>query len=140
VPLASCVDPVTGRGCQRAVEVASENYQVARAYMVRLEKADFADDARVARLATPWGSIPTSSGAASRSSTSSSLRNADLRSRAGKRCRLRREAREDVVALLEINGAEPGLENCLRERGKPTLSIPVRKEGSATRVLVARVL
>jgi 6-phosphofructokinase 1 len=58
VPLASCVDPVTGRGRQRAVDVASENYQVARAYMVRLEKADFADDATVARLASAGGLDP----------------------------------------------------------------------------------
>ena len=58
VPLASCVDPVTGRGCQRAVDVASENYQVARAYMVRLEKEDFADDATVAKLASAGGLDP----------------------------------------------------------------------------------
>jgi hypothetical protein len=124
VPLASYVDPVTGRGCQRTADVASENYQVARAHMVRLEKEDLADDATVPGSPAPGDSIPTSSGATSRASTSNSLRNADLSSRAGKRCRLRREAREDVVALLEMNGAEPRLENCLRERGKPTLSIP----------------
>ncbi len=51
VPLADCVDASTGRGRQRAVDVTSENYQVARAYMVRLEREDLADDARVADLA-----------------------------------------------------------------------------------------
>jgi len=58
VPLADCVDPTTGRGRTRAVDVASENYQVARAYMVRLEQADLADDAMVARLARAGGFAP----------------------------------------------------------------------------------
>jgi 6-phosphofructokinase 1 len=35
VPLADCVDPATGRGRRRAVDITSEHYQVARAYMVR---------------------------------------------------------------------------------------------------------
>ncbi len=58
VPLADCLDPVTGRGRQRAVDVTSENYQVARAYMVRLEQADFADPATVASLAVAGGFDP----------------------------------------------------------------------------------
>ncbi|MCB9560137.1 MAG: 6-phosphofructokinase [Kofleriaceae bacterium] len=58
VPLAECVDAATGRGRQRAVDVTSENYQVARAYMVRLEPADLADDAQVARLAAAGGFEP----------------------------------------------------------------------------------
>lgn len=58
VPLADCVDPVTGRGRRRAVDVTSENYQVARAYMVRLEKQDLADDATVARLAAAAALAP----------------------------------------------------------------------------------
>lgn len=58
VPLADCVDPITGRGRQRAVDVARENYQVARAYMVRLEAPDFADDAKVAALAAAGGFDP----------------------------------------------------------------------------------
>jgi 6-phosphofructokinase len=58
VPLADCVDPVVGSGRQRRVDVTSENYQVARAYMVRLEKADFADDAAVAALARAGGFEP----------------------------------------------------------------------------------
>jgi 6-phosphofructokinase 1 len=55
VPLADCVDPVTGRGRRRAVDVTSENYQVARAYMVRLERADLADEAMAAKLAVAGG-------------------------------------------------------------------------------------
>jgi 6-phosphofructokinase 1 len=50
VPLADCVDATTGRGRQRAVDVTSDNYRVARAYMVRIERSDLADDAIVARL------------------------------------------------------------------------------------------
>ena len=58
VPLVDCVDPTTGRGRQRAVDIASENYQVARAYMVRLEARDFADDEAVAQLARAGGFEP----------------------------------------------------------------------------------
>jgi 6-phosphofructokinase len=58
VPLADCVDPVTGRGRQRAVDVTSESYQVARAYMVRIERGDLADDAMVAKLAAAGGLAP----------------------------------------------------------------------------------
>ena len=59
VPLADCVDPATGRGRQRAVDVDSEHYQVARAFMVRIERDDLADDERAARLAAAGGfSLP----------------------------------------------------------------------------------
>ena len=58
IPLADCVDPATGRGRQRAVDVDSDDYQVARAYMVRLEPSDFADAAAVARLAAAGGFRP----------------------------------------------------------------------------------
>ncbi len=58
VPLDECLDPATGRGRQRAVDITSENYQVARAYMVRLEAADLADDAMVARLAAAGALAP----------------------------------------------------------------------------------
>jgi 6-phosphofructokinase 1 len=58
VPLSDCVDPKTGRGRQRWVDVASENYQVARAYMVRLEKDDLADEESVAKLARAGGFEP----------------------------------------------------------------------------------
>jgi 6-phosphofructokinase 1 len=55
VPLEDCVDPATGRGRQRYVDITSENYQVARAYMVRIEPADLADDAMSERLAWAAG-------------------------------------------------------------------------------------
>jgi 6-phosphofructokinase len=58
VPLADGVDPATGRGRQRVVDVTSENYQVARAYMVRLEKSDLADEEMVAKLARAGGLDP----------------------------------------------------------------------------------
>jgi len=58
IPLAECVDPATGRGRRRAVDVTSENYQVARAYMIRLERSDLADEASVARLAAAGGFDP----------------------------------------------------------------------------------
>jgi 6-phosphofructokinase 1 len=44
IALADCADPATGKGLRRAVDVQSEDYRVARRYMVRLEKSDFADD------------------------------------------------------------------------------------------------
>ncbi|MBK7535871.1 MAG: 6-phosphofructokinase [Myxococcales bacterium] len=58
VPLTDCIDPATGRGRQRAVDVTSEGYEVARAYMLRLRKADFDDEAMVAKLATAGGLTP----------------------------------------------------------------------------------
>jgi len=58
VALADCVDPATGRGRQRAVDVTREEYQVARAYMIRIEPSDFADDHRVASLARAGGLDP----------------------------------------------------------------------------------
>lgn len=58
VPLTDCIDPATGRGRQRAVDVTSESYEVARAYMLRLRKADFDDEAMVAKLATAGGLTP----------------------------------------------------------------------------------
>ncbi len=49
------VDPATGRGRFRPVEVDTESYQVSRDYMVRLGAKDFGDDAWVARLAEAGG-------------------------------------------------------------------------------------
>lgn len=51
VPLASVVDPATGRGRRRPVDIASESYQVARDYMVRIGPRDFEDPVWVAKLA-----------------------------------------------------------------------------------------
>jgi 6-phosphofructokinase 1 len=58
VALADCVDPSTGKGRRRAVDVNSEDYRVARRYMVRLEKSDFSDEEWVSRLATAGGMTP----------------------------------------------------------------------------------
>lgn len=58
VPLTDCIDPATGRGRQRVVDVTSESYEVARAYMLRLGRADFADEAMVAKLAAAGGLSP----------------------------------------------------------------------------------
>lgn len=58
VPLADCVDPASGRGQQRGVDVTSDNYRVARAYMVRIEQADLDDDAAAATLGKAGGLAP----------------------------------------------------------------------------------
>lgn len=55
VPLAEIADPATGRGRQRYVDITSEDYQVARAYMVRIEPADLRDDDMAGRLAKAGG-------------------------------------------------------------------------------------
>ena len=55
VPFEEVVDPATGRGRQRYVDVDTESYQVARDYMVRIGEKDFRDDAWVARLAEAAG-------------------------------------------------------------------------------------
>src|SRR5437660_9157307 len=55
VPFDEVVDPATGRGRQRYVDVDTESYQVARDYMVRIGEKDFRDDAWVARLAEAAG-------------------------------------------------------------------------------------
>lgn len=52
VPFSEALDPVTGRGRLRFVDVETEGYKVAREYMVRLEAEDFEDPERVARLAS----------------------------------------------------------------------------------------
>jgi 6-phosphofructokinase len=58
VPFAEALDPETGRGRQRFVDVDTESYRVARDYMVRLEAKDFEDPAWVARLAAAAGLEP----------------------------------------------------------------------------------
>jgi 6-phosphofructokinase 1 len=45
------IDPGTGRGRQRFVDIDTESYRVARDYMVRLTPRDFEDQAWVAELA-----------------------------------------------------------------------------------------
>jgi 6-phosphofructokinase len=51
VDLATMVDPETNRTATRLVNVDSYSYQVARAYMIRLEQADLDDPAKLAKLA-----------------------------------------------------------------------------------------
>jgi 6-phosphofructokinase len=58
VPLADCMDPSTGRGRQRAVDVMGDNYQVARAYMVRIEQRDLTDESTLVTLAKAGGLAP----------------------------------------------------------------------------------
>jgi 6-phosphofructokinase 1 len=52
VSFASMLDPTTGRTRVRPVNVASEQYVIARRYMVRLGRQDFADPASLERLAS----------------------------------------------------------------------------------------
>ncbi len=56
--MADCVDPATGRGKRRSVDLGSDEYQVARRYMVRLEPYDFDDAAKVEKLAKAGGFTP----------------------------------------------------------------------------------
>jgi 6-phosphofructokinase 1 len=51
LPFAQLRDPETGRTRIRVVDVHSEHYNVAREYMIRLERRDLEDPARRAKLA-----------------------------------------------------------------------------------------
>jgi ATP-dependent phosphofructokinase / diphosphate-dependent phosphofructokinase len=51
IPFHEIREPGTGKTRVRMVNVRSEGYRVAREYMIRLEPADFGDDAWVAKLA-----------------------------------------------------------------------------------------
>jgi 6-phosphofructokinase 1 len=55
VPFDEVIDPATGRGRQRFVDVDTESYRVARDYMVRIGEKDFRDDAWLAKLAEAGG-------------------------------------------------------------------------------------
>jgi len=55
VPFSELMDPVTGAGRLRVVDVATESYQVARDYMVRIDKKDFQDERWIAALAAAAG-------------------------------------------------------------------------------------
>jgi 6-phosphofructokinase 1 len=57
-PFEEVIDPATGRGRQRFVDVDTESYQVARDYMMRLGRKDFADQAWVAKLAEAGALTP----------------------------------------------------------------------------------
>jgi 6-phosphofructokinase 1 len=54
IPFADVLDPA-GRGRHRPVDVTTESYQVAREYMVRLDRRDFSDATRTAALARAGG-------------------------------------------------------------------------------------
>lgn len=51
MPLTDLFDGTTGKGQLRPVDVTTESYQVARDYMVRLNKRDFSDEAWLETLA-----------------------------------------------------------------------------------------
>ena len=51
VPFASIMDPGTGRMRVRMVDIASDGYRIAHAYMLRLNAADIADRVELAKLA-----------------------------------------------------------------------------------------
>jgi 6-phosphofructokinase 1 len=58
VPFAEVIDPATGRGRQRPVDVDTESYRVARDYMMRLGRKDFLEQVWVAKLAEAGGLTP----------------------------------------------------------------------------------
>ncbi len=51
IPFADLIDPATGKGRRRAVDVTTESYHVAREYMVRLGPRDFEQPEWSAKLA-----------------------------------------------------------------------------------------
>ena len=55
VPFSEVMDPETGRGRQRFVDVETESYQVARDYMVRIGARDFLDEESIAKLTEAGG-------------------------------------------------------------------------------------
>ena len=58
IPFKQMVDPVTGRAKVRMVDVASQSYQIARQYMIRLSDEDFDDPTALSRYATLAGMSP----------------------------------------------------------------------------------
>ncbi|AWV91446.1 6-phosphofructokinase [Bradymonas sediminis] len=58
VPFEHMRDPKTGRPRVRNVDINSENYHVARRYMQRLGRRDFADPQQLARLAAAANTTP----------------------------------------------------------------------------------
>lgn len=55
VPFSEVLDPETGRGRQRFVDVETESYRVARDYMVRIGERDFLEEDTIKRLADAGG-------------------------------------------------------------------------------------
>jgi len=58
LPFGSFNDPETGRVRIRLVNVESSSYQVAREYMIRLDRADLADPDRLRPIAAAAGLNP----------------------------------------------------------------------------------
>jgi 6-phosphofructokinase len=58
MPFSQMLDPQTGRTRVRMVDAQSEQYQIARRYMVRLVRQDFEDQASLAKLANVIGQSP----------------------------------------------------------------------------------
>jgi 6-phosphofructokinase 1 len=58
IPFARMLDPETGRTKVRLVDVDSEQYKIARRYMVRLRRDDFASPDMLGRLAQTAGLTP----------------------------------------------------------------------------------
>jgi 6-phosphofructokinase 1 len=58
IPFAKLLDPVTGRARIRLVDVTSTRYAIARSYMIRLRREDFANEAVLARHAATAGLTP----------------------------------------------------------------------------------
>jgi ATP-dependent phosphofructokinase / diphosphate-dependent phosphofructokinase len=58
LPFEQMINPKTGRMQPRKVDVDSEAYECALAYMIRLQRSDFDDDQRLARLASTVSMSP----------------------------------------------------------------------------------
>jgi 6-phosphofructokinase 1 len=58
VPFRDMIDPATGRLRIRLVDIASTRYAIARRYMIRLRRDDFADPHELARFAATCGITP----------------------------------------------------------------------------------
>jgi 6-phosphofructokinase 1 len=58
LPFQEVLDPVTKRMTTRVVDIKGVGYECARRYMIRLEKTDFTDGTKLARLADSIGWTP----------------------------------------------------------------------------------
>ena len=58
LPFEEMIDPKTKQMRPRLVDVDGESYEVARRYMIRLEKSDFEDHVRLEKLAAVVKTTP----------------------------------------------------------------------------------
>jgi 6-phosphofructokinase 1 len=58
VPFEQIMDPETGRMRVRMVDIGSDRYRIARAYMLRLSRSDFDDPRELAKLAAAAATTP----------------------------------------------------------------------------------